>query len=90
MKAIAHYLEHILWSTVKGFFLTGIGALIICFGVLFVTTPSHHLTLDVTSVLAAVVAFLAACLGGAVALIYRLSHIDEISHAVKRISEHHA
>ena len=86
MKAVFQFVGHVLWAMVKGFVFTGIAAAIICFGALFATAPGHHLTLDVSAVFAAVISALAAILGAAVALIYHLSHIEEVSHAVKRYS----
>jgi hypothetical protein len=78
------FVAHVFWAMVKGFVFTGIVAAILCFGALFATAPGHHLTWDVSAVFALVIAGLAAILGAAVALIYHLSHIEEITHALQR------
>ena len=84
MRAIFRFTGHVLWAMVKGFVFTGIVAAIIAFGVLFAATPSHHLTMDVSAVFAIAIAVLAAILGSSVALIYHLSHLEEVTQAIRR------
>jgi hypothetical protein len=71
----------------KGFVFTGLAAAIVCAVVLFVIEPGHHVTLDTSAVFALVIALLAGTLGAAVALIYHLSHLDSLHHAVQHMSE---
>jgi hypothetical protein len=84
MRAFFQFVGHVVWAMVKGFVFTGIVAAILCFGALFATTPGHHLRWDLSAAFALVIAALAAILGAAVALIYHLSHIEEITRALQR------
>jgi hypothetical protein len=74
----------------KGFLYTGVVAAILCAVVLFVMAPGHQLTLDTSAAFALVIALLAGTLGAAVALIYHLSHLDGIHHAVQHMSAQRA
>jgi putative exporter of polyketide antibiotics len=71
----------------KGFFFTGIAAAIVCAVALFLTEPSHQLTLDTSLAFGLVIALLAGMLGAAVALIYHLSHLHTLRHAARQYSE---
>jgi hypothetical protein len=75
------------WSHVKGFLYTGLVAAILCAVVLFVMAPGHQVTLDTSAAFALVTTLLAGALGAAVALIYHLSHLDSLHHAVQHLSE---
>lgn len=86
MKTIARYLEHLVWSTIKGFVVGGALAALVCFGALYLTAPAHSLTAGLSTTFAAIIVLLTALLGAAIALIYRLSHIGELSHAVKQLT----
>jgi hypothetical protein len=79
------FIKHTLWAMVKGFVITGVVAAVVCFGAVLVAI--HHLSLDLYSVFAGVITLLAAFLGSAFALIYHLSHIEEISHTLRRVRE---
>jgi putative flippase GtrA len=84
MRAVFRFTGHVLWAMVKGFVFTGVVAAALCFGVLFAAAPGHHLTLDLSAVFAIVISVLAATLGSAVALIYHLSHLEEVTQAIRR------
>jgi uncharacterized membrane protein len=86
MKSILNFTRHLLGAMLKGFFFTGIAAAILCAVVLLITEPQHQVTLDVPAIFALVISGLAAILGAAVALIYHLSHLEDIQHAVQRYS----
>jgi putative flippase GtrA len=89
MRAIFRFVEHTLAAMVKGFFFTGIAAAIVSFLILVLATPGHHLVMSLATVFAIVLSVLAAILGSAVALIYRLSHISEARHAIQRYTSAH-
>jgi hypothetical protein len=83
MKAIFQFVGHVAMAMVKGFVFTGIVAALVTFGVLFFSSPGHHLSMDVSALFAAVISVLAAFLGSAVALIYHLSHLEDVTHAIR-------
>jgi hypothetical protein len=87
VKAIFQFVEHIVMAMVKGFIFTGVVVAVLCFGAILITTPGHSLSDGIASVFAIVATVLAAFLGSAVALIYHLSHIEEIHHALKARAE---
>ena len=87
MSGMLAFIKRLFGAMLTGFFFTGIAAGILCAVVLFVTEPNHQLTLDIPAVFALVIAALAAILGAAVALIYHLSHLDDIHHTVQHSSE---
>jgi hypothetical protein len=73
MRSILSFIKHLVGAMVKGFLL-------------FVMAPSHQVTLDTSAIFALVIALLAGTLGAAVALIYHLSHLDSLHHAVQHLS----
>jgi lysylphosphatidylglycerol synthetase-like protein (DUF2156 family) len=87
MRSIWSFTKHLVGAMFKGFVYTGIAAAILCAVVLFVMAPGHQVTLDTSAAFAIVIALLAGVLGAAVALIYHLSHLDGIHHAVQHVSE---
>jgi len=87
MSSILSFIKRLVGAMVKGFVYTGIAAAIVCAIVLFVMEPGHQVTLDTSAAFALVIALLAAMLGAAVALIYHLSHLDALHHAVQHVSE---
>jgi lysylphosphatidylglycerol synthetase-like protein (DUF2156 family) len=87
MKSILSFITRVVAAMVKGFVYTGLAAAILCAVVLFVMAPGHQVTLDTSTIFALVIALLAGVLGAAVALIYHLSHLDSIHHAVQHLSE---
>lgn len=87
MRSILSFIKRLLGAMVKGFFFTGLAAAILCAVVLFAMAPGHEVTLDTSAVFALVIALLAGTLGAAVALIYYLSHLDGLHHAVQHLSE---
>jgi lysylphosphatidylglycerol synthetase-like protein (DUF2156 family) len=86
MRSILSFIKRLVGAMVKGFFYTGVVAAILCAVVLFVLAPGHRVTLDTSAVFAVVIALLAGVLGAAVALIYHLSHLDSLHHAVHHLS----
>jgi uncharacterized membrane protein YoaK (UPF0700 family) len=87
MGRMLAFIAHLFWAMLKGFFITGLVAAVICAVVLFITEPNHQITVDTTLVFSLVIALLAGVLGAAVALIYHLSHLDSVHHTVQRYSE---
>jgi hypothetical protein len=83
MRAVLRFTGHVLWAMVKGFVFTGVVAALICAAVLFTASPTHHLTLDLSAVFAIVISVLAVTLGATVALIYHLSHLEEVTQAIR-------
>jgi hypothetical protein len=82
MRTIGGFVKHIVWAMFKGFVITGVVAAVLCFGALLLAT--HQVTMGITSIFAAIISLLAAVLGSAVALIYHLSHIEELSQTLQR------
>jgi hypothetical protein len=87
MRSILSFIKRLVGAMFKGFVFTGIAAAILCAVVLIAMAPGHHVTLDTSAVFAIVIALLAGVLGAAVALIYHLSHLDALHHAVQHMSE---
>ncbi len=90
MRSILSFIKRLVGAMVKGFLYTGLVAAILCAVVLFVMAPGHQVTLDTSTVFALVIALLAGTLGAAVALIYHLSHLDSLHHAVQHLSAQRA
>lgn len=90
MSSIWRFIKRLVGAMVKGFLYTGLAAAILCAVALFVMEPGHHVTLDTSAAFALVISLLAGLLGAAVALIYHLSHLDSLHHAVQHMSELHA
>jgi hypothetical protein len=90
MKNILSFIKRVVAAMVKGFVYTGLAAAILCAVVLFVMAPGHQVTLDTSAAFALVIALLAGTLGAAVALIYHLSHLDSLHHAVQHLSAQRA
>ena len=90
MQGIFSFIAHLFWAMLKGVFITGLVAAVMCAVVLFITEPNHQITVDTTLVFSLVIALLAGVLGAAVALIYHLSHLDSVHHTVRHYSEQHA
>jgi len=90
MSSILRFTTHLVGAMFKGFVFTGIAAAILCAVVLIAMAPGHHVTLDTSAAFAIVIALLAGVLGAAVALIYHLSHLDALHHAVQYMSERRA
>jgi heme/copper-type cytochrome/quinol oxidase subunit 4 len=82
MTAIFRFTGHVLGAMLKGGATTGFVVGLPYFAIIFLTAPGHRLTLDVSAVFVLVIAALAA----AVALIYLLSHLEEVHHALQRYS----
>ena len=87
MRSILSFIKHLVGAMLKGFVYAGIAAAILCTVVLFVMEPGHQVTLDTSAIFALVIALLAGVLGAAVALIYHLSHLDALHHAVQHMSD---
>ncbi len=90
MRSILSFIKRLVGAMFKGFLYTGVVAAILCAVVLFVMAPDHQVTLDTSTAFAIVIALLAGALGAAVALIYHLSHLDGIHHAVQHMSAQRA
>jgi hypothetical protein len=90
MRSILNFIKRLVGAMVKGFVYTGLAAAILCAVVLFIMAPGHQVTLNTSAIFALVIALLAGALGAAVALIYHLSHLDSIHHAVQHMSALHA
>ena len=87
MQRFFGFVGHLVSAMLKGFFFSGMAAAIVCAVALFLTEPTHHLTLDTSLAFGLVIALLAGMLGAAVALIYRLSHLHTLRHAAQQYSE---
>lgn len=85
-KSIARYIEHVLVAMVKGFIFMGLAAAVVTLGSFLLL--AHRLPqTPIEIVLTVLVVGLSAFLGLAIGLVYRLTHIEEISHAVSHMAE---
>lgn len=88
MGAIGRYLGHVIIAMVKGFVMMVVVSGIICVGVVFAVTSPHRLPHNnIELALIVVIAGLSGLLGAAIALIWRLTHITELTHAVGHLAE---
>jgi formate-dependent nitrite reductase membrane component NrfD len=85
MQRIFGFIGHLVGALLKGYFFTGMAAVLVCAVALFLTEPDHRVTSDTSPAFGLVIAFLAGVLG-AVALIYHLSHLDSLHHAAQHYS----
>jgi len=90
MQRFFGFAGHLVGAMLKGFFFTGMAAALVCAVALFLTEPTHQVTLDTSLAFGLVIALLAGVLGAAVALIYHLSHLDSVHHTVQRYGEQRA
>lgn len=90
MRRFFGFIGHLVGAMLKGFFFTGTAAAIVCAAVLFLTEPTHQLTVDTSLAFGLAIALLAGMLGAAVALIYHLSHLDSLHHTVRQYGERRA
>ncbi len=87
MGRIAHYFEGLFFSVAKGCLGTALVAGVLATGTVLLLTHRLPSTADFTLIIVIVV--LAGAFGGAIALIWRMTHIPEIIHAVEHANEHH-
>jgi putative exporter of polyketide antibiotics len=90
MQRFFGFVGHLVGAMLKGFFFTGIAAALVCAVTLFLTEPTHQLTLDTSLAFGLAIALLGGMLGAAVALIYHLSHLHTLRHAAQEYSERRA
>lgn len=86
MGRVGRYFEHLFFSVAKGCLVTALVA-----GVLATATVlliSHQLPNTADFTLIAVIVVLAGAFGGAIALIWRMTHIPELLHAAEHLSDH--
>lgn len=84
-KSIGRYIEHLIAAMVKGFIIMGVVAAIIVLGA-FVLLAHHLPQSPIEIVLTVLVIGLSALLGMAIGLVWRLTHIEELSHAVSHLA----
>lgn len=86
-KSIGRYIEHLLAAMVKGFIVMGVAAAIITLGAFLLLTPTHHLpNSPIEIVMTVLVVGLAALLGMTIGLVWRLTHIEELTHALSQLT----
>jgi hypothetical protein len=93
MRSILCFTKRLVGGRVTGFLSTWLAAAImgaVVLVVLVILAPDHQVTLDTSAAFALVIALLAGALGAAVALIYHLSHLDSLHHAVQHLSAQRA
>jgi hypothetical protein len=82
MRRIGRYFEGLFFSVAKGCLLTALVAGILATGLVILL--SHQLPSTADFTLIAVIVILAGVVGGAIALIWRMTHIPDIIHAVEQ------
>lgn len=86
MGRIGRYFESLFFSVAKGCLLTAlIAGVLATAAVLFLT---HQLPSTADFTLIAVIVVLAGAFGGAIAFIWRMTHIPDIIHAVEHAGDH--
>lgn len=86
IRGVFHAFGELVLDVVRGCLVTALVAGGLSFlGLLLVT---HHAPTSADTVLLTVIAVLAGLLGAAFALIYHLSHVREIGHAIDHVVEH--
>lgn len=86
MGRIGRYFEHLFFSIAKGCLGTALIAGVLAMATVLLLTHSLPNAADFT--LIAVIVILAGAFGGAIALIWRMTHIPEIIHAAEHLAEH--
>ncbi len=86
MGRIGRYFEHLFFSVAKGCLGTALVAGVLATATVLLLTHRFPTTADFT--LIAVIVVLAGAFGGAIALIWRMTHIPELLHAAEHLSDH--
>lgn len=85
MGRIGRYFESVFFSVAKGCLLTALIAGILATATVFLLTRRLPTTADFTLIV--VIVILAGVVGSAVALIWRMTHIPEIIHAIEHTND---
>ncbi|HEU5347477.1 MAG TPA: hypothetical protein VFU63_02575 [Ktedonobacterales bacterium] len=86
MGRIGRYFEHLFFSIAKGCLGTALIAGVLAMATVLLLT--HSLPNAADFMLIALIVILAGAFGGAIALIWRMTHIPEIIHAAEHLTEH--
>ena len=86
MSRVRRYFEHLFFSVAKGCLVTALVAGVLATGTVLLL--DHTLPTTSDFVLIVVIVVLAGAFGGAIALIWRMTHIPEIVQAAEHLSEH--
>ena len=86
MSRVGRYFEHLFLSVAKGCLMTALVAGILAMGAVLLIDHALPTTADFMLILVIVV--LAGAFGGAIALIWRMTHIPELVHAAEHLSDH--
>lgn len=86
MGRIGRYFEHLFFSIAKGCLGTALIAGVLAMATVLLLT--HRLPNAADFMLIALIVILAGAVGGAIALIWRMTHIPEIIHAAEHLAEH--
>ena len=86
MGRVGRYFEHLFFSVAKGCLVTALVAGILAMGTVLLINRALPNTADFMLILVIVV--LAGAFGGAIALIWRMTHIPELVHAAEHLSDH--
>lgn len=85
LNRIKQYFEHLIIAAIKGFVVMAIAALVIVFGAFLLL--AHRLpNSGIEVVLVVLVVGLSALLGAAIGLIWRFTHIPQITQAVGHLA----
>lgn len=86
MGRIGRYFEHLFFSVARGCLGTALVAGVLATATVLLLTHRLPNTADFT--LIAVIVILAGAVGGAIALIWRMTHIPDIIQAVEHVADH--
>ncbi|HEX5159292.1 MAG TPA: hypothetical protein VFW17_18935 [Ktedonobacterales bacterium] len=86
MGRIGRYFESVFFSVAKGCLLTALVAGILAIATVFLLSHRLPTTADLTLIV--VIVILAGAVGSAIALLWRMTHIPDIIHAVEHAGDH--
>lgn len=87
MRVFGRWLGHILRGMVQGCLTLALIAAALSTGAAFLLTPTHQFSrLDLVFILS--ISIVSGLLGAVALLAWRLSHIEELAHIAKDVSQH--
>jgi len=86
MRSFARWFEHLIGGMLQGCVITALLAAVISVGVYFAVKHQLPQNLALAFIIALVI--ISGLFGATAALAWRLSHIQEIAHVAKEVSQH--
>lgn len=86
MRSIGKWFEHIIGGMLQGCLITALIAAVVSVGIY--TAVKHQLPQNLALAFIIALVIISGLFGAATALAWRLSHIAEIAHVAKEVSQH--